>query len=302
MTTVSPQLDRLPPTTAAPAPVPRRRRRRCRPARVVQYLLLLCYMVFLAFPLLWLLSTSFKSPRELVSIHPTLIPKHPTVDNFRIAFTSQNLGRAALNSLQVSLGAALLTTAIALPTAYALVRYRSVLQKAAMLWILVSQIFPTILIVVPLFLILRQFHLTDTLPGLVVAYLVFTLPFALWMLQGYVRSIPRDLEEAASVDGAGKMRTLFSVVLPLLVPGLVVTGLFSFISAWNEFFLALVILQTPDRATLSLTLARFVGAEGIVALGPLAAGALLATLPSLVIFAFIQHRLTSGLMAGAVKG
>lgn len=294
----------LPLRTTTPAPHGRRRRRTPaqRLGRFGQYTALLLYMVFLAFPLLWMLSTSFKSPRELASINPTVIPRQPTLDNYRVAFTTQHLGRAALNTLQVSVGAAVLTTIVALPTAYALVRYRGLIQKVALGWILVSQIFPIILLVVPMFLILNTFHLTNNLIGLIIAYIVFALPFALWMLQGYVRGIPRELEEAAAVDGAGKIRVLVSVVAPLLVPGLVVTSLFSFILAWNEFFLALVLLQSPDLATLSLTLARFVGAEGAVALGPLAAGALLATLPSLLIFAVIQRRLTSGLLAGAVKG
>jgi multiple sugar transport system permease protein len=128
------------------------------------------------------------------------------------------------------------------------------------------------------------------------------LPFALWMLQGFVAAIPRDLEEAAAVDGAGRLRILVSVVFPLLRPGLVATALFAFISSWNEFLFALVLIQDPDKVTLSLTLSRFVGAEGQVQLGALAAGSLLATVPSLVFFLLIQRRLTSGLLTGAVKG
>ena len=271
-------------------------------ASLLKYLALGAYMVFLAFPLVWMLSTSLKGPREVLSFHPTLIPQQPTLDNFRMAFGEQNLIQAALNSTQVSLATALLTVVIALPAAYALVRYQSVLRKIALGWILVSQVFPVILIIIPLFLILKGLHLLDSLPGLGVVYLVWSLPFVLWMLQTYVAAIPSELEEAAATDGAGRLRILFYVVMPLLVPGLVVAGLFAFISAWNEFFFALVVLQRPELSTLPLTLARFVGTEGNVRLGPLAAASLLATLPSLVFFAALQGRLTSGLLAGGVKG
>jgi multiple sugar transport system permease protein len=270
--------------------------------RVLQYTALCGYVVFLGFPLLWMLSTAFKSPRELASIHAGLVPRHPTLANFQDAFAQQDLLHSAWNSMQVSVLASLLTTVVALPAAYALVRYRTVLRQITLVWVLVSQVFPLILIVVPLFLILRQIGLTDSLPGLVITYVVWTMPFALWMLQGYVRAIPKELEEAAAVDGAGKLRTLVRVVLPLLTPGIVVTIMFTFITAWNEFFFALVLLQSPDLATLPLTLARFVGSEGKVALGPLAAGAFLATVPGLIVFAVLQRRLVSGLLSGAVKG
>ena len=129
-----------------------------------------------------------------------------------------------------------------------------------------------ILIVIPLFMILRPLHLTNTIPGVVIVYMVWSLPFALWMLQGYVAAVPRELEEAASVDGASRVRTIVSIVMPLLRPGLVATAMFTFISAWNEFFFALVLLQDPQLKTLPLVLARFVGAEGQVQFGPLAAG------------------------------
>ena len=140
------------------------------------------------------------------------------------------------------------------------------------------------------------------LVGLTIVYIVYSLPFGLWMLQGYVASIPRDIEEAGAIDGAGRIRVLRSIVLPLLIPGIVATAMFTLISSWNEFFFALVLIQDPEKTTLPLTLARFVGAEGQVQLGALAAGALLATIPSLLFFAAVQRRLTAGLISGAVKG
>ncbi|HZE48772.1 MAG TPA: carbohydrate ABC transporter permease, partial [Jatrophihabitantaceae bacterium] len=231
-----------------------------------------------------------------------LIPNHFQWSNYSDAFDAQGLLRSAGNSTIVALGSMALTIVVAFPAAYALGRFKTRLRGIATGWILVSQLFPVILIVIPLFMILRSMHLLNSLFGLVLVYLVWTLPFALWMLRGYVAALPPDLEEAAAVDGAGRLRTLVSIVLPLLRPGLVATAMFAFISAWNEFFFALVLLKNDNVRTLPLTLAHFVGSEGQVSLGPLAAGSVMATVPSLLIFAVLQRRLTSGLLAGAVKG
>ncbi|MGW2179524.1 carbohydrate ABC transporter permease [Streptomyces sp. NPDC001732] len=271
------------------------------PARAGQYLALLGYLVFLAFPFLWLISTAFKPARELGSLHPTWIPENPTLDNFRKAFDEQPLLQAAANSLLAALCAAFLAVLVATPMAYVMARHRSRLSTAATGWVVISQAFPIVLMIIPLFLILKNLHLINTLWGLIMVYVVWALPFALWMLVGYVRAVPVELEEAASVDGAGRLRTLASVTAPLLAPGIVATALFAFVTAWNELFLALVLLKTPEKQTLPVVLTHFIGAEGAADLGPLAAAAFLATLPSLVIFAIIQRRITGGMTAGAVK-
>jgi multiple sugar transport system permease protein len=272
------------------------------PARIAQYAALAGFVVFLGFPLLWLFSTAFKSPFELTKIEPTLLPTNWTLDNFGTALRQNQLPQALLNSLMVAVSTAVITTLIALPAAYALARYRSRVRTVSIAWILVSQVFPFILIVIPVFIVLRNLGLIDSLPGLVLVYVVWSLPFTLWMLQGYVAAIPADLEEAAATDGASQLAILRQVIFPLLLPGLVATSMFAFISAWNEFFFALVIIQTPSRQTAPLLLARYVGAEGSVNLGPLAATALLTTLPSLIVFAIVQRKLISGMLTGAVKG
>ena len=269
--------------------------------RIGQYAALLAYLVFLAFPFLWLLSTAFKSPRELGSLHPTWIPRHPTLDNFRQAFDEQPLLHAALNSLLAAAGAAVVAVVVATPSAYVMARRRSALTRAATGWVIVSQAFPLVLVIIPLFLVLKNLRLVDSLAGLTLVYVVWALPFALWMLAGYVRAVPTEVEEAAAVDGAGRARTLVSVVAPLLAPGIVATGLFAFVTAWNEFFFALVLLKTSEKQTLPVVLTHFIGAEGVADLGPLAAAAFLATLPSLVVFAIVQRRITGGMLTGAVK-
>jgi multiple sugar transport system permease protein len=259
-------------------------------------------MVFLGFPLLWLILVAFKTPRELNSPNPTFLPQQFNFDNFADAIAKADLFTAAGNSLIVAVATTVIVTVMALPAAYALARFKTKLRGIATGWILLSQVFPFILIIIPLFIVLRNVGLIDSLFGLIVIYSVWSLPFALWMLQGYIGGIPPELEEAGAMDGASRPRILRAIVLPLLMPGLVATSLFTFISAWNEFFFALVLIQSPELQTLPLTLARFVGAEGQVQLGQLAAGSLLATIPSLVFFAIIQKRLTSGLLSGAVKG
>lgn len=269
--------------------------------RTAQYVALAAYLVFLAFPFLWLISTAFKPARELGSLDPTWIPENPTLENFRQAFDEQPLLQAAGNSLIAALSASLIAVVIATPMAYVMARHRNRVSKAATGWVVISQAFPFVLIIIPLFLILKNLHLINSLVGLIMVYVVWSLPFALWMLVGYVRAVPAELEEAAAVDGASKVRTFVSVVAPLLAPGIVATAMFAFITAWNEFFFALVLLKTPEKQTLPVILNRFIGTEGVADLGPLAAAAFLATIPSLVIFAIIQKRITGGMMAGAVK-
>jgi multiple sugar transport system permease protein len=267
-----------------------------------QYVALIGYMVFLGFPLFYLLMASLKTSQQLASLDVWIFPRTLHWANFSEALASQGLIRATLNTLVVSLLTTLIVTVIAMPAAYAMARFRGKLRAFGTGYILISQVFPVILIIIPLFLILRTIHLNDSLLGLTLVYITFSLPFALWMLQGFVASIPISVEEAAAMDGASRFTMLRTVVFPLLIPGTVATAMFTFVSAWNEFFFALVLLQSPDNFTLSRSLALFVGAEGQVRLGPLAAGAVLASIPSLIFFAILQRRLTGGLLSGAVKG
>lgn len=268
----------------------------------LQYLGLALYILFLGFPLLWLISASVKSSGELASLNMSIIPKSWHFENYSVALDKQGLVRSALNSTIVAVVSTVFVVVLSVPAAYALARFKGKLRAAGVGWILISQVFPVILIIIPLFIILRDMRLTDTLMGLILVYTTFTMPFALWMLQGFVAAIPPDLEEAASIDGASRVQTLLRIVFPLLVPGLVATAMFAFVAAWNEFFFALVLIQSPENYTLPITLKMFVGGEGKVALGPLAAGAVLATIPSLIVFSILQRRLSGGLLAGSVKG
>ncbi|WP_439379860.1 carbohydrate ABC transporter permease [Amycolatopsis lexingtonensis] len=270
--------------------------------RPAQYAALALYILFLGFPLLWLISASVKSSGELNSLTVSLLPSEWHWDNYTEALSKQGLIRSAANSLIVALASTALSVVIAVPAAYVLARLKGKVRAAGVGWILVSQVFPVVLIILPLFLILRTLGLADNLAGLTLVHTTYMLPFALWMLQGYVAAIPVELEEAGAMDGANRLTVLRTIVFPLLAPGVVATAMFSFVSSWNEFFFALVLLQSPENYTLPITLTMFVGGEGKVALGPLAAGAVLAAIPSIVFFGILRKKLTSGLMAGAVKG
>ncbi|QPK80931.1 carbohydrate ABC transporter permease [Schaalia sp. ZJ405] len=270
--------------------------------RIGQYVLLAAFIVFLAFPLIWLISCSFKSSAELNSLSVNIIPQQFTASNYSVALEKQGLIRSAVNSLLVALASTLLVVAISLPASYLLARFGGKIRAIGSAWVMVSQVFPVILIILPLFLILRAMNLTDSLVGLTLVHTTYTLPFALWMLQGYVANIPFDLEEAGAMDGASRWTVLMKIVFPLLAPGIVATALFAFVSSWNEFFFGLVLLQSPENYTLPITLKMFIGGEGKVALGPLAAGSVLAAIPSIIFFTIMQRKLISGMMAGAVKG
>lgn len=259
------------------------------------------YVIVLVMPLLWLLATSFKPTPEIYSGHPTFFPKQFSLAHYAGVLQEENILRSMWNSLTVGIISTVAVALIALPAAYALARFKSAVNHLALGWILTSQIFPAILVMIPLYVVLRSLKLTDSLAGLTLVYVVWALPFVLWMLHGYLKGIPIELEEAAMIDGATRSQTLYRVLLPLLMPAVGAAMLFAFISAWNEFFFALVLMKSPSAVTLQVELARFTGMEGQARTGPLAAASVIATIPSVILFGVIQRWFASGLLAGAMK-
>jgi multiple sugar transport system permease protein len=262
---------------------------------------LLLFLVFLVFPLVWMVSTSFKPTPEIYASGASLVPAEASLDHYRTVLKEQNLATSMANSFIVGLFSTVIAVLIALPGAYALARFSTRWNTVVMGWILGSQIFPAILVLIPLYLILRMLFLTDSLIGLTLVYVVWDLPFVLWMLHGYVRTIPVEIEEAAAIDGATRQQVIFRVLAPLLLPAIGASVLFAFVSAWNEFFFAMVLMKSPDLMTLQVELARFTGMEGQARTGPLAAASVLATVPSVLLFGVLQRWFASGLVAGAVK-
>ncbi len=271
-------------------------------SKAVIHGLILLYIIFLLFPLLWVVASSLKPTQEIYSGSPTILPQNITFDHYSSVINGQQIFRSMWNSVIVGTISTILVVLLAVPSAYAMVRYKSIINNGILGWILVSQIFPVILVMIPLYVMLRYIGLTDSLTGLTLIYVVWSLPFVLWMMHGYVKSIPMELEEAAVIDGASRTQVIFNVLMPLLLPAIGASALFAFISSWNEFFFALVLMKSPTLATLQVELARYTGMEGQARTGPLAAASVIATIPSVVLFVFMRKWFTTGLVSGALKG
>lgn len=267
-------------------------------ARIVAAALALAFAVF---PYVWMLSSAFKPDNELLARHPALLPAHPTLEHFATALGAAGLARAFGNSLAVALLTTLATLIVAAPAAYALARYEFRGRSFYAGLLLAVQFFPLIALVIPLFLLLRAGHLLNSYAGLTLAYLTFTVPLTVWLLQGFFRGVPRSIEDAARIDGLSEAATFFKIALPLAAPGIAAAALYAFISAWDEFMLALVIMQSPDMRTLPVALAGFIS-DFSVDWGGVMAAATLFSLPAIAIFLFVEKRLTGGVVGGAVKG
>lgn len=251
-------------------------------------------------PLAWMVGTSLKPPIEYVSDSVDLLPDTATLQHYRDLIEDDILGKV-LNSLVVAVGATALALAAGFPAAYALVRLElpKRLDTAFLLFVLVIKLAPPLVLAIPLYQVLRTLGLLDTLAGLILVYQVYALPFAIWMLIGFVRDVPQSYEEAARIDGANLLQRLVTVVLPLITPGLVATAVFLLILCWNEFAYALLFIQTPSKFTLPTYIATLI-TEDETFWGRLAAIGFLASLPILALVGVVQKGLTRG-FAGGLK-
>ncbi|WP_433231034.1 carbohydrate ABC transporter permease [Actinomadura formosensis] len=264
-------------------------------------------LVFLiaVFPVFWMASTAFKPNTEIFSTTPKPLPAHPTLEHFDLVL---NGGIAEVsfweyfrNSAILALVTVLASGLLALMAATAVARFRFRFRTTFLIMLLIVQMVPCEALVIPLFLDLKRLDLLNSLAGLALVYVGFAVPFAIWMLRGFVAAVPRELEEAAAIDGAGPVRTFLRVLLPLVAPGLVATSIFSFITAWNEFIFAFTFLDDQNKYTLPIMLQFFFGRSGN-AWGPIMAASTLLTIPVIAFFLLVQRRMVSGLTAGAVKG
>ncbi|SDI05032.1 carbohydrate ABC transporter membrane protein 2, CUT1 family [Actinokineospora alba] len=253
------------------------------------------------FPTYWMLTTALKKPGDILSTDYDLIPFSATVDNFTTAITKPGFTTFLTNSLIVTLGAVACALVAGLLAAVPLARMRFSGRRGFVLLVLVAQLAPLEALFVPMYLIMRDANLLDTLPSLLLVYMAFTLPFTIWTLRGFVKGIPIELEEAAMVDGCGRWGVFRRVTLPLLGPGLVATSVFGFVTAWNEFLYALVFMRDQSKQTLPVWLSSFRTAFGTDWGGIMAASVIYA-LPALVFFMLVQRKLVAGTTAGAVKG
>jgi N,N'-diacetylchitobiose transport system permease protein len=247
-----------------------------------------------------MLVTSFRPNREIRSA-PRFLPLG-TLDNYRAVFERDHFWSSFANSLEVTLLTVLFALFTAFLAALAISRFRFRGRIAFLVVVLLVQMVPAEALIISLFKVLDGWRLINTIIGLTLTYLVFVLPFTIWTLRGFVGNVPRELEEAAMVDGASRLTAFRRITLPLVAPGLVATGVFAFIQAWNEFIFALVIMNRPENQTLPVWLQAFnEGARG-TDWGGVMAGSTLMAIPVVIFFLIVQRRLVAGLTAGAVKG
>lgn len=267
----------------------------------IVYMLLLVAVTVILFPVFWMFSSSFKGSTELFAFNMTLLPVDWTLENYRNVWNNTPFPSYFWNSFKVAAMSTVLSVVISMYAAYALARIRFRGRGAFGLLMLVTQMFPHIMLVIPLFLIVQRVGLFNTHAALVIAYTAFSLPFTIWLLRGFFEAIPFELEEAAAIDGAGVLTTFHRIMLPLAGPGIAAVTMFGFIRSWNEFLFALVFLQSRGLFTLPIGLASF-QEEYTFRWDLIMAGAGIITFPVLALFLLMQRFIVQGLLGGAVKG
>ena len=290
--------------TQAPAPAHERSRVRARvrvPWRTLGiYLLLLIVCVLVLFPIYWMLTISFKTPRDIYRV-PSLFPTNPTLDNYNTLIDKKHFLINIRNSLIVASGTTLVAVFISSLCAYSLVRLKYRYRGLVGRLILLAYLTPASLLFIPLSVIVARLNLGNSLHGLMMVYLAFSVPFSTWLLMGYFKGIPPDLEEQAMVDGATRLGAMVRVLLPLAAPGLVAVGIFTFTGAWNELLLALIFITSEDKRTVPLGLQYLITGD-VFLWGPIMAGAIFSALPVMILYFLAQRFMVQGLAAGAVKG
>jgi len=265
------------------------------------HLLLWLFVLYAIYPILQVIGISLRPGDQLYSTSLKLIPDNATIEAYRIMLFEKPFFLWIRNSLLVALATALIGVALASLAGYALSRYRFRGHSSALQGILMTQMFPATMLLLPLYMLLRKFYLVDTLFGVVLAYVATALPFCIWTMKGYYDTIPADLEEAALIDGSGRLGAFMRISFPLSAPALVITGLFSFMTGWSEFMVARVILTSKELMTLPL------GLETLFTTfqtewANYAAGSLLVCIPVVTLFLLLSRFLISGLTLGSVKG
>lgn len=288
--------------SATPAAPPPRRRRGRRLSQALWNALGLLVFAVMVFPVYWMVSTAFKEGPDILRYDPKWFPVPGTLDHFRDAIAVPHFWDSVKNSLIIVSAVVALSLVLAFLAALALARFRFYGRAGFIVLMIGVQMVPLTALIIPLYVLLARAGQVNTLTGVIIVYLAFVLPFCVWTLRGFLLGIPRDLEEAAMVDGSSRIGAFVRILLPLVGPGLVATSLFAFIQAWNEFLVAYVLLSSQDKQTLTVWLASFTGSARGTDFGALMAGATLTAIPVVVFFLLVQRRIAFGLTAGAVKG
>ncbi|MET7737933.1 carbohydrate ABC transporter permease [Streptomyces sp. NPDC005402] len=263
---------------------------------------LLGLLVFLAagFPVYWMVNTAFKPAKDAIDPDPSLLPTGLTLDNFRRALDIADFWGPVGRSLIVSLSVVAIGIVVGTLAALAISRFDFRGRKVVIVAILAVQMVPLVAMIIPVFLLLNDLDQYDKLSGLIITYLTFILPFTVWTLRGFIVNIPKELEEAAMVDGCSRTSAFIRVVFPLLAPGMVATSVYAFILAWNEYLYALMLLSQKNQ-TATVWLGNFTTKHG-TEYAPMMAGSTMMAVPIVVLFLLVQRKMAAGLTAGAVKG
>jgi len=269
--------------------------------RVLFYLLVAAIIVFNLFPFVWALLSSFRPSSELFSTQ--LLPSQLTLAHFQAVFKDARFVAGLINSIIVAGCTVLIALGLGSLCAYALGRLPFRFKGPVLYLVLTMTMFPTIAVLSGLFVMLKTLSLFNSRQGLIVTYLIFTMPFTIWVMTQYFRSLPKELEEAAYVDGASPLKVFWDILLPLTLPGLVSTGLLAFIAAWNEFLFALTFTVTDTMKTVPVVISQFSGSSSFEQpWGSIMAGSMVVTIPLVILVMVFQYRIVEGLTAGAVKG
>ena len=259
------------------------------------------------FPIFWMVSTAFKPSQEIYSLTPSLLPTHPTFRNFSQVISGQASGIGTVwlffrNSLAVTLATVLIASLLALLASVAVARFNFRFRVSFLVMLLIVQMIPAQALIIALFLDFKRLNLLENLLGLIIVYSAQALPVSIWMLRNFVTTVPKELEEAAAIDGASALTIFWRILFPLVAPGLVATSIFSFVTAYNEFIVALTFLgQAHSTYTLPIYVTYFFGRGG-AQWGPIMAASTMYTIPVMIFFLIVRRRLVGGLVAGAVKG
>ena len=268
--------------------------------RVALNLTGLLVFVVMAFPVYWMVSTAFKPGSDVLSYTPQWVPERPTLANFRDAIGRPHFWDNVKNSVIVVTSVVAISLVLAFLAALALAKFRFYGRRAFVVVIFAVQMVPLVALIIPLFIALSRVHQVDKLTGVIITYVALVLPFCVWTLRGFIAGVPKELEEAAMVDGSTRFGAFVRIMLPLVAPGLVATSIFAFIQAWNEFIIAYVLLSSQENQTLTIWLANFTTSRG-TDWGSLMAGATLTAVPVVIFFVLVHRRIAFGLTAGAVK-
>jgi N,N'-diacetylchitobiose transport system permease protein len=265
-------------------------------------LLGLLLSAILIFPVYWMVTSAFKPENEINALNPTFVPRHPTLSHFDNAIHRAYFWTDVKNTLIIVLVTVAISMSVAFFAAVALAKFRFTGRKLFIVLMIGIQMLPAVGLIIPLYVVLAKYHQTNALTGVILTYMTFVLPFSVWTLRGFIIGIPRDLEEAAMVDGNSRLGAFVRILLPLVAPGLVATSLFAFITAWNEYIFASVLLGDQSKQTITVWLSYFYGlTTGPTPWGDLMAASTLTALPVMVFFIIIQRKIAFGLTAGAVK-